>query len=213
MKKLLKFLYRTVFSFSVKRWYRSTTTVVANVLNLKQYWPGSAPVVLWAVVPPLGAEIPLLGMFWLQRLDFGDLFKGPFFPNGSQAFKQVSPRHCWPLGTCFISIAPMILAYSWEKWERRSRFTILPINLSSLWGSPLDLDLGEIWCSPPLLFLSSHPIALVDFVGFGREGLVHFVCSCHCIRSIGLSSPRRFGGESKKPISSWVLGTLDGLVA
>jgi hypothetical protein len=57
------------------------------------------------------------------------------------------------------------------------------------------------------------PTALVALVGFGREGLVHFVCSCHCIGCIGLSSPRRFGGEIKKLISSWVLGTLDGLVA
>jgi hypothetical protein len=52
------------------------------------------------------------------------------------------------------------------------------------------------WCSPPLFFLSSSPIALVALVGFGREGLVHFVCSCHCIGCIGLSSPRRFSGES-----------------
>jgi hypothetical protein len=49
-------------------------------------------------------------------------------------------------------------------------------------------------------------------VGFGREGFEHFVCSCHCIWYIGLSSPRRFDGESKKLSSSWVLGTLDGLV-
>jgi hypothetical protein len=44
------------------------------------------------------------------------------------------------------------------------------------------------------------------------EGLDH-LCSCHYIGFIGLSTPRRFGGEIKKLISSWVLGTLDGSVA
>jgi hypothetical protein len=69
--------------------------------------------------------------------------------------------------------------------------------------------------SPPLFFLSYLSIALVALVGFECEVFVHFVCSCHCIGCIGcigLSSPRRFGSESKKLISSWVLGTLDGLV-
>jgi hypothetical protein len=60
-----------------------------------------------------------------------------------------------------------------------------------------------------MFFLSYLSIALVALVGFECEGLEH-LCSCHCI---GLSSPGRFGGESKKLISSWVLGTLDGSVA
>jgi hypothetical protein len=60
------------------------------------------------------------------------------------------------------------------------------------------------------------PIALVALVGFGREGLVHFVCYCHCIGCIGLSSPRRFV-EVKNLLSlllldSWNPRRLSGLV-
>jgi hypothetical protein len=43
-----------------------------------------------------------------------------------------------------------------------------------------------------LFFLSYLSIALVDLVGFEWEGFEYFVCSCHCIWCIGLSSPRRF---------------------
>ena len=56
-----------------------------------------------------------------------------------------------------------------------------------------------------LLFLSYPSIAFVVVVGFGREGLVHFDCSCHCIWCIGLSSPRRIGW-CKLEAYSWVLG-------
>jgi hypothetical protein len=62
------------------------------------------------------------------------------------------------------------------------------------------------------VLLSYLSIELVALVGFECEGLEHF-CSCHCIGCIGLSSSQRFhGSESKTIISSWVLGTLDGLV-
>jgi hypothetical protein len=50
------------------------------------------------------------------------------------------------------------------------------------------------------------PIALVALVGFRREGRVHFVCSCHCIGCIGLSSPQRFRG-SESLLSLLLLGS------
>jgi hypothetical protein len=50
----------------------------------------------------------------------------------------------------------------------------------------VNLDLGVL-CGFPLFLLSYPSIALVALVGFE-----HFVCSCHCIGCIGLSSPRRF---------------------
>jgi hypothetical protein len=71
----------------------------------------------------------------------------------------------------------------------------------------LDLDLEVLCDSHHWFFLSYLSIALVALVGFECEGLEH-LCSCHCIGSIGLSSPWRFGGESKKLISSWVIGNL-----
>jgi hypothetical protein len=33
-------------------------------------------------------------------------------------------------------------------------------------------------------------------VEFESEGFEHFMCSCHCMWCIGLSSPRIFGSES-----------------
>jgi hypothetical protein len=59
-------------------------------------------------------------------------------------------------------------------------------------GNLLDLDL-KVLCGFPLYFLSYLSIALVALVGFEWEGFEHFVCSCHCIWCIGLSSPRSFG--------------------
>jgi hypothetical protein len=80
-----------------------------------------------------------------------------------------------------------------------------------LWGKPIkSRSWSSLWF-PRLFFPSYLSIALVALVRFQYEGLEH-LCSCHCIGCISLSSPRRFGGESKKLISSWVLGTLDGLV-
>jgi hypothetical protein len=49
-------------------------------------------------------------------------------------------------------------------------------------------------------------------VGFGWEGLEH-LCSCHCIGCIGLSSRRFVEVKSLWACYSWVLGTLEGLVA
>jgi hypothetical protein len=60
-----------------------------------------------------------------------------------------------------------------------------------------------------VFFLSYFSIAFVVLVEFESEGFEHFVCSYHCIWCIGLTSPQRFGGESKKLISSWVLVTLE----
>ena len=54
----------------------------------------------------------------------------------------------------------------------------------------MDLDLGVLVTS--LFFLSYSFIAFVVVVGFGSEGLDHFMCSCHCISCIGLSSPRLY---------------------
>jgi hypothetical protein len=68
----------------------------------------------------------------------------------------------------------------------------------------LDLDLGKTWCSPPLFFLSSSSIALVVVVGFGREELDHFVCTCHYN---SLSYLHRFG--CKKVKSLLLLGSLN----
>ena len=56
-------------------------------------------------------------------------------------------------------------------------------------GNPLDLDLGVLRVLLSF-FLSFSSLALVALVGFGREGLGHSVCPCHCIWCIGLSSPR-----------------------
>jgi hypothetical protein len=70
----------------------------------------------------------------------------------------------------------------------------------------------EFFVISSLFFLSYSSIAFVALVEIESEGFEH-LCSCHCIGCIDLSSPWRFGGESKKLISSWVLGTLDGLVA
>ena len=56
-------------------------------------------------------------------------------------------------------------------------------------GNPLDLDLGVLRVLISF-FLSFSSLALVALVGFGREGLGHTVCPCHCIWCIGLSSPR-----------------------
>ena len=58
------------------------------------------------------------------------------------------------------------------------------------------------------------PIALVSFVEFGREGFEHYLCSCHCIWCIGLSSLWRIWFELLiGACPSWVLGTLDVFVA
>jgi hypothetical protein len=79
----------------------------------------------------------------------------------------------------------------------------------------LDLDLGVLCGFPPLFFLSYPSIAFVAFVGFGREGFEHFVCSCHCIWCIGLSSPRSFGSESSLSfllLGSWNPRRPSGLV-
>ena len=40
------------------------------------------------------------------------------------------------------------------------------------------LDLGFIWCSSSLFFLSYPSLVFVALVGFGSEGLDHFVWSC-----------------------------------
>jgi hypothetical protein len=58
-------------------------------------------------------------------------------------------------------------------------------------GNLLDLDL-RVLCRFPLFFHSYLSIALVALVGFEWEGFEHFVCSCHCIWCISLSSPWRF---------------------
>jgi hypothetical protein len=70
----------------------------------------------------------------------------------------------------------------------------------------LDLDLGVLCGFLPLFFLSYLSIALVALVGFEWEGFEH-LCSCHCIGCIGLSSPRRFGGE--KVVELFTLGFLE----
>jgi hypothetical protein len=56
----------------------------------------------------------------------------------------------------------------------------------------LDLDLGVHLLISFLFFLSYLSIAFVALVGFERERFEHFVCSCHCIWCIGLSSSWRF---------------------
>jgi hypothetical protein len=61
-----------------------------------------------------------------------------------------------------------------------------------------------------LFFLSYSSIAFVGLVEFE-----HFVCSCHCICCIGLSSPRRFGSESLLSfllLGSWNPRQHNGLV-
>jgi hypothetical protein len=59
----------------------------------------------------------------------------------------------------------------------------------------LDLDLEVLCGFLPLFYLSYLSIALVALEGFEWEGFEHFVCPCHCIGCIGLSSPQRFDGE------------------
>jgi hypothetical protein len=78
----------------------------------------------------------------------------------------------------------------------------------------LDQDLGVLCGFSPLFFLSYLSIALVALVWFEQEGLEH-LCSCLCISCIGLSSPRRFGGESLLSLlllGSWNPRRLSGLV-
>ena len=61
-----------------------------------------------------------------------------------------------------------------------------------------------------LFFLSLSSIAFVALVGFGRGGLGHSVCPCHCISCIGLSSPRDTGKlVVEKLITLGCLGTLE----
>src|SRR3954471_9995297 len=65
-------------------------------------------------------------------------------------------------------------------------------------------------CSSSLI----PPQAFVALVEFGREGFEHYLCSCHCIWCISLSSPRRVWFELLiGACPSWVLGPLDGFVA
>ena len=60
-------------------------------------------------------------------------------------------------------------------------------------------------------FLSYSSIAFVALVGFESGGLEHFVCSCHCIWCIGLSSLRGFVvvSEVEKVVSLECFGTLE----
>ena len=63
-----------------------------------------------------------------------------------------------------------------------------------------------------LFFLSYSSIAFVALVGFESGGLEHFVCSCHCIWCIGLSSLRGFVvvvSEVEKIVTLECIGTLE----
>ena len=63
-----------------------------------------------------------------------------------------------------------------------------------------------------MFLLSYSSIVFVALVGFEIEGLEHFVCSCHCIGCIGLSSLRVFvvvEVEVEKIITLECIGTLD----
>ena len=63
-----------------------------------------------------------------------------------------------------------------------------------------------------LFFLSYSSIAFVALVGFEGEGLEHFLCSCHCIWCIGLSSLQGFivvVSEVEKIATLECIGTLE----
>jgi len=74
----------------------------------------------------------------------------------------------------------------------------------------VDLDLGVlgVLLVLPLLFLHRFRC----FGGIESRGFEHFVCSCHCIWCIGLSSLRGFVvvvSEVEKIVSLECIGTLE----
>ena len=78
----------------------------------------------------------------------------PLDNQGSTNFPSLL-LHCWPWKAWFLSIPPLILAYSLGKVERRSRSTILPIHLSSKWGEPSG---SRSWSSFVVLLLCSSSL-------------------------------------------------------
>ena len=62
-----------------------------------------------------------------------------------------------------------------------------------------------------LFFLSYYSRAFIALVGYESRGLEHFVCSCHCIWCISLSSLRGFVvvSEVEKIVTREFIGTLE----
>jgi hypothetical protein len=122
----------------------------------------------------------------------GGAIKGPLVPPWAGGF-LLSFLHCWTLKLC--SLSPLLwFLLNLEGKERADldlRFYQSTSPVSE--GNHLDLDLGVHLLISSLFFLSYPSIAFVDLVGFWREGFDHFVCSCHCIWCISLSSTQRFG--------------------
>ena len=102
------------------------------------------------------------------------LFKGVFFPNVPQPFELVFAPIVDLLWACYLPLPPMNLASIWEKDRGDLDLHLHQSNPSLCEGNPLDLDLGEIWCSSSYLFFPLiPPIAFVALLEFEREVLEH----------------------------------------
>jgi hypothetical protein len=165
----------------------------------------------WPVAPETMARWWRLwhGRFWTNDWILGYLFKGPFFPNGSQMFLQVFSSICGLLeldNTHHYNYSCILFRETRDItiwfWETPDRMILdIPTNQypiyvkGTFWILILEFFVDILLVLPLILLLvlplisSFVDIAFVALVVFGRKGFEHLVCTCDCIGCIRLSSP------------------------